>query len=90
MYNIIFKLANNAIFSLLLFLDSIFDPSQKILLACINSDNNLNNVNKLREELKNLTTDVNLKRKEMDIMVINEDGLRKNIKHLEDIITIKV
>jgi len=44
----------------------------------------------LREELKTLTTEVNLKRKELSIITINEDGLKKNIKHLEDIILIKV
>lgn len=31
-----------------------------------------------------------MKRKEMNVIAINEDGLKKNIKHLEDIISIKV
>ncbi|CAH1731946.1 uncharacterized protein LOC114126616 isoform X1 [Aphis gossypii] len=69
--------------------DSEFDSSQQILIDSINSNNSLNNVTKLREELKTLTTQVNLKRKELSIITINEDGLKKNIKHLEDIISIK-
>uniref|UniRef100_A0A2S2PKF9 Kinesin-like protein n=1 Tax=Schizaphis graminum TaxID=13262 RepID=A0A2S2PKF9_SCHGA len=68
--------------------NSEFDSSQQILLDCINSKNSLDNVTKLREELKTLTTEVNLKRKELSIITINEDGLKKNIKHLEDIISI--
>jgi len=60
------------------------------LIDCINSNNSLDNVTKLREELKTLTTEVNLKRKELSIISINEDGLKINIKHLEDIISIKV
>jgi len=44
----------------------------------------------MREELKTLTKLVNLKRKELSIITINEDGLKNNIKHLEDIISIKV
>lgn len=77
-------------FILLLFLGSIFGSSQKTVLTSIDNDNNLNNVNKLREELKNLMTEVNLKKKEIDKVVINEEGLKKNIKHLEDIIKKKV
>ncbi|KAE9524146.1 hypothetical protein AGLY_015511 [Aphis glycines] len=69
--------------------DSEFDSSQQILIDSINSNNSLNNVTKLREELKTLTTQVNLKKKELSIITINEDGLKKNIKHLEDIISIK-
>ncbi|KAL4126284.1 hypothetical protein QTP88_010507 [Uroleucon formosanum] len=68
---------------------SEFDPSQHIILDCIDSNNSLDNVTKLREELKTLTTEVNLKRKELSLISINEDGLRTNIKHLEDIISIK-
>jgi len=74
----------------LLFLDSVFDPTQQILLACLNSNNIENNVTKLREELKSLISEVNTKRKDISLMILNEDGLRKNIKHLEDIISIKV
>ncbi|XP_025194250.1 autophagy-related protein 23-like [Melanaphis sacchari] len=69
--------------------DSEFNSSQQILVDCINSNNSLDYVYKLREELKKLTTEVNLKRKELSIITINEDGLKKNIKHLEDIISIK-
>lgn len=69
---------------------SEFDPSQQILLACINSNNSLNDIAKLREELKTLTAEVNAKRKELSLISINEEGLKKNIKHLEDIISIKV
>ncbi|XP_015372760.1 PREDICTED: nuclease SbcCD subunit C-like isoform X2 [Diuraphis noxia] len=69
--------------------DSEFNPSQHILLDCVNSNNSLDNVTKLREELKTLTAEVNLKRKELSIISINEDGLKINIKHLEDIISIK-
>lgn len=68
----------------------MIDPSQQILLACINSNNNVKDIAKLREELKTLTTEVHAKRKELSIISINEEGLRKNIKHLEDIISIKV
>ncbi|XP_025207227.1 uncharacterized protein LOC112603041 [Melanaphis sacchari] len=68
---------------------SKFDPSQQIFLACMNSNKNLNDIAKLREELKTLTSEVNVKRKELSLIVLNEDGLRKNIKHLEDIISIK-
>lgn len=73
-----------------MFLDSEFDPSQQILLACINSNNSLIDIAKLREELKTLTAEVNAKRKELSLISINEEGLKKNIKHLEDIISIKV
>jgi len=75
---------------LIYFLDSELNPSQQILLDCVNSNNSLDNVTKLREELKTLTAEVNLKRKELSIISINEDGLKINIKHLEDIISIKV
>ncbi|XP_022170360.1 uncharacterized protein LOC111033758 [Myzus persicae] len=68
---------------------SEFYPSQHILIDCINSNNDIDNVTKLREELKSLTTEVNLKKKELSIISINEDGLKINIKHLEDIISIK-
>ncbi|CAH1731346.1 nuclease SbcCD subunit C-like isoform X1 [Aphis gossypii] len=68
---------------------SEYDPSQQILLACINSNNSLNDIAKLREELKTLTAEVNSKRKELSLISINEEGLKKNIKHLEDIISIK-
>jgi len=73
-----------------LFLDSEFDPSQHISQNYSNGNNSLDNVTKMREELKTLTKVVNLKRKELSIITINEDGLKNNIKHLEDIISIKV
>lgn len=44
----------------------------------------------MREELKTLTAENNVKRKELNLIAITEDGLRNNIKHLEDIISIKV
>jgi len=44
----------------------------------------------LRQELKTLTREVNSKRKEIHLLLLNEDGIKKNIKHLEDIISIKV
>ncbi|KAL4100931.1 hypothetical protein QTP88_020956 [Uroleucon formosanum] len=68
---------------------SEFDPSQHISQNYNNSNNSLDNVTKMREELKTLTKVVNLKRKELSIITINEDGLKNNIKHLEDIISIK-
>lgn len=74
----------------LLFLVSAFDPSQKRLLPSISNSRNINNATIFRHELKALKTEASLKRKEMNILVINEDGLRRNIKHLEDIIEIKV
>lgn len=73
-----------------LFIDSEFDPNNQILLDCINSNSNVDNVTKLKEELKKLITEVKMRRKEINIIAINEDGLKKNIKHLEDIISIKV
>lgn len=60
------------------------------MLGCIDSTNDTHDVIKLRDELKTLTTEVNLKRKEISMMNINEEGLKKNIKHLEEIISIKV
>ncbi|CAI6355173.1 unnamed protein product [Macrosiphum euphorbiae] len=68
---------------------SEFDPSQHIILDCISSKNSLDNVTKLREELKTLTTEVNLKRKDLSLISMTEDGLKTNIKHLEDIISMK-
>ncbi|XP_015376557.1 PREDICTED: uncharacterized protein LOC107170866 [Diuraphis noxia] len=68
---------------------SEFDPSQHISLNYITINNSLDVVTKLREELKTLTKIVNLKRKELSIITVNEDGLKNNIKHLEDIISIK-
>lgn len=44
----------------------------------------------MRQELKTLTREVNSKRKEIHLLLLNEDGIKKNIKHLEDIISIKV
>lgn len=75
---------------MLSFLDSGFDPSQEILLACINSYENENNVDKLRSELKKVTAEVNTKRRELNIISLNEEGLRNNIQYLKDIIKIKV
>jgi len=40
--------------------------------------------------LKTLTTEVNLKRKDLSLISMTEDGLKTNIKHLEDIISMKV
>lgn len=74
----------------LLFIDSAFDPNQKDILPYITNARGISNVTILRQELKMLKTEENLKRKEMNILVITEDGLRKNIKHLQDIISIKV
>lgn len=81
---------SSILIDLKLFLDSEFDPSQHISQNYNNSNNSLDNVTKMREELKTLTKVVNLKRKELSIITINEDGLKNNIKHLEDIISIKV
>lgn len=75
---------------LLYFLDSVFDPNQKILLDCINSSNHESNVAKLREEVKNLTSEINSKRKEINIISAQEEGVRNNIKYLKEIIAIKV
>ncbi|XP_022182622.1 autophagy-related protein 23-like [Myzus persicae] len=68
---------------------SEFDPSQHISQNNVDSNKSLDNVTKQREELKTLTKVVDLKRKELSIITVNEDGLRNNIKHLEDIISIK-
>jgi len=79
------------LFDYLVFLDSAFDhASHKFLLSCINNNGTKSNINKLRQELKTLTREVNSKRKEINLTLLNEDGLKKNIKHLEDIISIKV
>lgn len=73
-----------------MFLDPVFDPTQQILLACINSNNNENNVAKLREDVKSLTSENHNKRKEISLITQHEEGLKKNIKYLEEIISIKV
>ncbi|XP_060856715.1 uncharacterized protein LOC132934432 [Metopolophium dirhodum] len=69
--------------------NSEFNASQHISQHFNNSNNSLDNVTKMREELKTLTKLVNVKRKELSIITINEDGLKNNIKQLEDIISIK-
>jgi len=59
-------------------------------LACINSSNHESNVAELREEVKNLTSEINSKRKEINVISAQEEGVRNNIKYLEEIIAIKV
>lgn len=70
----------------------MFDhPTQEMLLACINDKDGKNiNIINLRKELNTLMKEVNSKKKEINVLLLNEDGLKKNIKHLEDIISIKV
>lgn len=47
-------------------------------------------MDKLRLELKKVTAEVTSKRRELNILSLNEDGLRNNIKYLKEIIKIKV
>lgn len=51
---------------------------------------NNENVDVLQKEFNALTTVISGKKKEIQCLVVGEEGLRKNIKHLEDIISIKV
>ncbi|XP_050426423.1 kinesin-like protein costa [Adelges cooleyi] len=71
---------------------AVLNPCQHdSLVRKTNCDSNasLNTLTELRNELKTLLNEANLKRKEIHIMSLNEEGLRKNIKHLEEIIAIK-
>ena len=88
--NLLLIFVSSILIDLILFLDSEFDPSQHISKNYNNSNNSLDNIIKMREELKTLTKEVNSKRKELSMITINEDGLKNNIKQLEDIISIKV
>ncbi|XP_050529960.1 kinesin-like protein costa [Daktulosphaira vitifoliae] len=53
------------------------------------SSTSVNSITSLQNELKSLTNEANMKRKEINIISLNEEGLKKNIKHLEEIIAIK-
>lgn len=75
---------------LIIILDSVFDESQEILLACIESNNRENDVDKLRKELQTLKNEVYHKKNEINILDVNEEALKMNIHQLEEIIVIKV
>lgn len=73
-----------------IFLDPAFNLNQNNILSFLNNINSSNTLNKLQNELKTLKTEVNSRRKDISTLAINEEGLRKNIKYLEEIISLKV
>lgn len=73
-----------------LFLDNVFDPTQKILIACISNGDHESDVFDLRGDLKSLESETNSKRNEIKLINEYEDGLKTNIRKLEAIISVKV
>lgn len=75
---------------LFLFLDSVFDPTQKFLITCISNGNHENDIIELKSNLKSLRSEINSKRNDVKLINQYEDGLMTNIKKLESIISVKV